>query len=845
MNYSRMELGDLQKALGTDLKSGLSENAARRKKRGANVIKVKKRAGFIRQFLAQMSDFMTVVLLLAAAVSYISAGMRGEHDFFEPLLIVAIVILNALLGVFQERRAERAIDALKKLSDPHCTVMRGGKWIKIAAEDLVAGDIVRIETGDRISADMRLIEAVGLEADESALTGESMPAAKEVCTLDEDLPLAERRNMLYSATSVTSGRGRAVVCEIGMDTEMGKIAGFIMNEEEEQTPLQKKLAALGKTLGLGALAICAAIFAIGVAKRLAPLDMFITAVSLAVAAIPEGLPATVTVMLAIGVERMARRSAIVKKLSAVETLGAANVICTDKTGTLTENRMKVSEVYSEDERFMAEIAGLCCDSGTSPTEAAIISYCGELGIKDIGCWERIDEKPFDSSRKMMSVLIKNGSKRRTAVKGAAEIVLKNCTSVRTRTGEKPLSSAERGRLLKHAEKMAAEGLRVLGAAYADAAELSERNLTFCGFMGISDPPRKEALPAVRQCRKAGIQVVMVTGDHAATAAAIARQVGIMTGTERVISGRELEAMSDEELSRALPSIRVFARVTPEQKLRIIKAFKARGDIAAMTGDGVNDAPALKAADIGCSMGRCGTDVAKEASDMVLADDNFATIVSAVSEGRRIFANIRKSVLFLLSSNIGELLCVFLGLLFGWAAPLLAPQLLWINLVTDSLPAVALGLDPAARDIMDHPSPAKGGLFSRTAWFTIITEGAMIGALALLAYTIGAIFFDTGAIPVIGRTMAFIVLALSQLVHAFNLRTDGSVLGRGLFENKYLVLSFLAGTILTAALVNIPQTAVLFGVCALTSKQWLICAALSAAPLVIVELAKKAERLFHR
>ncbi len=845
MNYSKMELDDLQKALGTDLESGLSANAARRKKRGANVIKVKKRAGFFKKLVVQMSDFMTVVLLLAAAVSYISAGMRGEHDFFEPLLIVAIVLLNSLLGVFQERRAERAIDALKKLSDPHSTVLRDGKWIKIAAEDIVAGDIVRIETGDKIAADMRIIEAIGLETDESALTGESMPAAKEVCTLTEELPLAERRNMLYSATSVTSGRGRAVVCDIGMDTEMGKIAGFIMDEEEEQTPLQKKLAALGKTLGLGALAICAAIFAIGVAKHLAPLDMFITAVSLAVAAIPEGLPATVTVMLAIGVERMARRNAIVKRLSAVETLGAATVICTDKTGTLTENRMTVSEVYSEDERFMAEIARLCCDSGTSPTEAAIISYCNKTGSAGAQAWSRIDEKPFDSSRKMMSVLVGNGSKKRVCVKGAAEIVLKKCTSVRTRTDEKPLSAAERGRLLKHAEKMAAAGLRVLSTAYADASELIEKNLVFCGFIGISDPPRREALPAVQQCRRAGIQVVMVTGDHAATAAAIAKQVGIMTGRERVISGRELEAMSDEELTHELPTIRVFARVTPEQKLRIIKAFKARGDIAAMTGDGVNDAPALKAADIGCSMGKCGTDVAKEASDMVLADDNFATIVSAVSEGRRIFANIRKSVLFLLSSNIGELLCVFLGLLFGWAAPLIAPQLLWINLVTDSLPAVALGLDPAARDIMDHPSAAKGGLFSRTAWLTILTEGAMIGALALLAYTIGAVFFDVGSVPVTGRTMAFIVLALSQLVHAFNLRTEGSVLGKGLFENKYLVLSFLAGTVLTAALVNIPQTARLFGVCALTSSQWFICAALSAAPLLIVELAKKAERIFNR
>lgn len=836
MNYSGVNLQELERTLDTDFEDGLSDKSARSRSCGQNVIKVKKRAGFIRQFFSQMSDFMTVVLIIAAAVSYISAGMRGERDLFEPLLIIAIVVLNALLGVFQERRAERAIDALKKLSDPTVTVLRSRKWIKIPAADLVVGDVVRIEAGDKISADMRLLEAIGLEADESTLTGEAMPAQKQVCTLSEDLPLAERCNMLYSATSVTAGRGKAVVCRIGMDTEMGRIAGFIMEEEEEQTPLQKKLGALGKTLGLAALGICAVIFVIGVAKKLEPLNMFITAVSLAVAAIPEGLPATVTVMLAIGVERMARRNAIVKRLSAVETLGAARVICTDKTGTLTENRMRVSQVYSENEELTARIARLCCDDGKSPTDAAIISHCG-AAAQD---WERVDERPFDSSRKMMSVLVKQGGRYRVCVKGAAEILLKNCTSIRTKSGEKPLSASERGRLLSHAEKMASDGLRVLGVAYAERCEISEQGLTFCGFLGISDPPRREAAAAVLQCRRAGIQVVMVTGDHAATAASIARQVGIINGKERVISGRELAVMSDAELERILPEVGVFARVTPADKLRIIKAFKSRGDIAAMTGDGVNDAPALKAADIGCSMGKCGTDVAKEASDMVLADDNFATIVAAVAEGRRIFANIRKSVLFLLSSNIGELLCVFLGLVMGWSAPLIAPQLLWINLVTDSLPAVALGLDPAQKDIMDKPPHKSGKFFSRTDWAAIATEGAMIGALALLAYTIGTVFFSEHS-PFVGRTMAFVVLATSQLIHAFNLRSDGSVLGKGLFANKYLVLSLFVGAGLTVALVSIPKAAALFGVCALSRAQWLVCGIMAIMPLIIVEIAKFAER----
>lgn len=837
MNYSAEELSGLEKRLGTDFSKGLSEKSVRR---GGNVIVTKKRAGFFKLLLSQMSDFMTVVLLIAAAASYFSTHMRGETDIFEPMLIVAIVVLNALLGVFQQRRAERAIDALKKLSDPQVTVLRKGKWCKIPAENLTVGDVVSVKTGDKVSADMRLIEAVGLEADESALTGESLPAAKEECTLSEELPLGERCNMLHSATSITAGHGKAVVCAVGMNTEMGKIAGFIMAEEEEETPLQKKLASLGKTLGLAALVICAAIFAIGVGKRLEPLDMFITAVSLAVAAIPEGLPATVTVMLAIGVERMARKNAIVKKLSAVETLGAANVICTDKTGTLTENRMTVSEVFAEDEEFAKGIAALASEGGTTPTETAILSWSG--GTEG---WSRIAENPFDSKRKMMSAVVEKGGIKRCVAKGAAEILLGCCTETRGKTGNKPLTSTERGRLVRQAEQMAAKGLRVLAIAYADTDTITEKNLTFCGFVGISDPPRKEAKEAVSKCRSAGIQVVMITGDHAATAAAIAREVDILKEGERVVTGRELDSMSDTELSAALPNVRVFARVTPEQKLRIIKTFRSNGAIAAMTGDGVNDAPALKAADIGCSMGKNGTDVAKEASDMVLADDNFATIVAAVAEGRRIFVNIRKSVLFLLSSNIGELLCVFLGLLFGWAAPLTAPQLLWINLVTDSLPAVALGLDPADKDIMKKPHDGGNKLFSRAAWFSILTEGAMIGALALVAYTVGAIFFDCGCEPITGRTMAFVVLAASQLVHSFNLRSDHSVLKGGLFKNKYLVLSFFVGILLTVLLINIPSAAALFGVCRLSAKAWLICAGFALLPLVIVEIAKAAEWHFVR
>ncbi len=832
MSFSTQELTEIKKELHTDFDKGLP---ARKAARGKNVIASKKRIGFFKLLLSQMTDFMTVVLLAAAAVSYFSTQLRGETDIFEPLLILAIVLLNALLGVFQQRKAERAIDALKKLSASTVLVIRDGKRQNIPAEDLSVGDIVFLKTGDKIAADMRIIEAFSLETDESALTGESCSLEKDATKLLEECPLTEQKNMLFSGTNVTSGHAKAVVTAIGMNTEMGKIAGFILTEEEEETPLQKKLSELGKTLGLAALVICAAIFAIGLGKHLPPLDMFITAVSLAVAAIPEGLPATVTVMLAIGVERMAKKNAIVKKLSAVETLGAATVICTDKTGTLTENRMSVSDFYTENVAFTKELACLVSNCGASATDTAIFNW----GTTPDG-YTRIEEKAFDSKRKMMSVLAEKGKRRISVTKGGAEIVLTKCTEKVTSTSKKALSPEERGILLRRAEQMAQNGLRVLAIAYSERDYIKESELIFCGLVAISDPLRKEAKTAVQQCRNAGIQVVMITGDHLLTADAIAREAGILKSGERTMSGKELDMISDSELLKILPEIKVFARVTPEQKLRIIKAFKACGAIAAMTGDGVNDAPALKAADIGCSMGKNGTDVAKEASDMVLADDNFATIVSAVREGRQIFTNIRKSVYFLLSSNIGELLCVFFGLLFGWAAPLTAPQLLWINLVTDSLPAIALGLDPAEKDIMNARKKEDGMLFTRGAWLSIISEGAMIGALALLAYTVGAICFGgTNSIQT-GRTMAFIVLASSQLVHSFNLRSKHSVL-KEIFKNKPLVFSFIVGILLTVLLVNIPSAARLFGVCILPPAAWLTVCGFSLVPLIVVEFAKFIEK----
>lgn len=836
MDYATADRGRLESELGTDFKKGLSQRAVReRQRRGKNIIETKNKRGILALLLGQMSDFMTLVLLAASAASYFSTRLSGDTDFFEPLLILAIVVLNAALGVFQQKRAEKAIDALKKLAAPHAEVLRDGVWQSIEAENLVCGDVVRAAAGDRAAADMRIIEAVGLTADETALTGEAVPAEKCDTPIAENLPLAERSNMLFASSLITSGRAEAVVTAIGMDTEMGRIAGFIMDSEEEATPLQRKLSALGKTLGICALAICGVIFCVGIAARTPPLDMFITAVSLAVAAIPEGLPATVTVMLAIGIERMAKKNAVVKKLSAVETLGCADVICTDKTGTLTENKMTVAKTVGCDDKFAALIASLASKNAADPTERAIIAHFGTAD----GAYRAVEEKPFDSGRRMMSILYEKGNERICAAKGAAEKILEFCSMRRTLSGEETLDDRKRGELNRQAAEMAAAGLRVIGFAYKKSGSITERDMVFCGFTGICDPPRKEAASAVAECRAAGIRVVMITGDHMLTAKSIAREVGIYEEGGLCISGGELAAMTDDELDGVIERVRVFARTAPEEKLRIIKAYKRLGHTAAMTGDGINDAPALKAADIGCSMGINGTDVAKEASDMVLADDNFATIVAAVREGRRIFDNIKKSVFFLLSSNIGEILCVFLGILFSGRTPLSATQLLWVNLVTDSLPAVALGLDPAGADIMKRP-PERGGFFSKAGRVSVFCEGAMIGALALCAFSAGLCM--SGAYET-AQTMAFAVLALSQLVHAFNMRSDAPVVGRGFFANKPLVFSFLTGTAFTVLLILLPQTARLFGVCRLNAEETALCAILCAAPLAIVEFAKRCERYF--
>lgn len=799
---------------------------------GKNRIEIAKKKSILSRFLAQFSDFMIIVLLAAAAISFWISYIGGEGDFIDPIIILVIVVLNAVIGVIEESRADNALEALKQMSAPTANIRRGGREMRVDAQDVKIGDTLLLSAGDRVSADARLIKSTGMEVDESALTGEAMPVLKNAeCVLDELTPLADRKNMVFASTNVIVGKGEAIVTAIGMETETGRIAAMLGTENEEATPLQKKLADIGKILSIGALIICAIIFVLGLIKRIPPFSMFLTSVSLAVAAIPEGLPAIVTIVLAMGVQKMAKKKAIVKHLSAVEVLGGATVICADKTGTLTQNRMTVTKTMAEDEKQLFELAILCCDDGGNPTEKAIITKCEELGIKRYTN-TRISEIPFDSERKLMSVMVPYYGERRIITKGAAEILLKKCTHIVENGEIHNLERRKMQKIIAESEKMAKDALRVIGVAYRDTklSVISENELVFVGLIGMMDPPRPEVLGAVSECIRAGIKPVMITGDNKITAMAIAKSVGI---SGKAILGEELLGRSDEEICKN----RIFARVTPADKMRIVKAFKKQGEIVAMTGDGVNDAPALKASDIGCSMGKRGTDVAKEASDLVLADDNFATIVSAVKEGRGIFENIKKSIQFLLSSNIGEVMTIFMGIAFGWEPPLVAIQLLWVNLVTDSLPAIALGLDPVDRSIMDRkPRDPKKGLFADGLWASICLEGGVIGGVALLAYSVGFNVLSSHSVD-IARTMAFCVLSVSQLFHAFNMRSDKSVLNKRFFENKMLVLSLIAGIVMQILVVSVPVFASVFKVCPLSALGWTVVAILSVVPLAVVELQK--------
>lgn len=849
MEWQSLSKEDCTKKLGTNMKTGLSSAQAyeRLKKYGKNELQQPKRKSLLLRFFAQFSDFMVIVLLIAAGISFVTSFLEHDNDYIDSIIILFIVTMNAIIGLVQESRAEKAIDALKKLSSPHAHVIRGGEERLIAAAELVPGDLVVLREGDLVPADLRLIEAVNLKAEESALTGESLPGEKRadfICPVNT--PLGDRCNLLYTTSSIASGHGKGIVTTTGMDTQVGKIAHMITSQSAPQTPLQKKLAQTGRWLGIGALVICFIIFVMGLFQHIPPIEMFLISISLAVAAIPEGLPAVVTIVLAIGVRRMAAHRGIVRRMPAVETLGSASVICSDKTGTLTQNRMTVVELkdasgpvpmHTEHGRQILDLASLCCNCTVSgktihgdPTEVAIVAAAPTEKNQLDTLYPRIREIPFSSERKMMTTVHRlEGNRFRIISKGAPDILFTHCTNAAPRQNE----------------EMASRALRVIGVAYRDVdflpqrAEEMESGLTFCGLIGMIDPPRPQVKSAVELCKKAGILPVMITGDHAATAAAIAKQLGILDGNKRVITGTDLNALSQKELERNIYQYTVFARVSPEHKVRIVKAFQAHGEVVAMTGDGVNDAPALRAADIGCAMGISGTDVAKAASDMILTDDNFATIVAAVREGRGIYENIKKTVHFLLSCNIGEILTVFVSFLLRLPTPLLAIQLLWVNLVTDSLPALALGVEPIDKNIMDRkPIKPNESIFSGGMGYNIIVEGCLIGTLSLLAYSIGRIYFDLDpSMPVIGRTMAFAVLSLSQVVHTFNMRSSRSIFEAGIFANPKLVLAAIACVALQLAVIVIQPLSVIFKTAMLTGYQWLIVALLSFIPLAVVELEK--------
>ena len=861
---------DVLRELCSDSEAGLSAQkiAELREKYGENKLREKKKKTTFRRFLDQFKDVMILILIAAAVVSFVVVCVeKNWGELFEPALIVLIVILNAVMGVMQESKAEKALDALKSMSAPHARVIRDGEEKIIEAAELVPGDIIHLEAGDFVPADARLLHSAGLKSEESALTGESVPSEKDCdAVIDNKAPLGDRSNMVFSGCSITYGTATAVVTATGMNTEMGKIAGLLDGESDSQTPLQKKLAQLGKYLGIVALAACAIIFVVGLINDLDPLHMFMTAVSLAVSAIPEGLPAIVTIVLSIGVQRMVKRGALIRRLPAVETLGGASVICSDKTGTLTQNRMTLTKAYcdgmSEPElisssnndniKRLLTFGTLCCDGSVifkedeeqhigDPTETAIIVAAHKNGLEKDALNRqspRLAEIPFDSDRKLMTTVNRIDGRTVVIVKGAFDMMASRCVE----------GDIEAARVMT--EKMSADALRVLAIGYKEVDELPatptsdelENGLVFMGLVGMIDPPRPEAKEAVAVCRRAGIKPVMITGDHVVTATAIAKELGIYVEGDRAITGAELDAMTEAELDETVESISVYARVSPENKIRIVKAWQRKGQVVSMTGDGVNDAPALKAADIGCAMGITGTDVAKGAADMTLTDDNFATIVEAVREGRGIYANIKKVVGFLLGTNIGEVITVFVAMLMWHETPLLSMQLLWINLVTDSLPAIALGMEAVEADVMDRrPKPKNEGIFAGGLGIRVVLQGCMFALLTLVGYYIGK---NVGGSIEHGQTMAFMILALSQIVQAFNMRSEHSLFKIGPFSNHKLNWAALASTLLVALVLFTPVRAA-FGLVMLSWELYLMAVGLIFVPLIVMELCKLLGFIKHR
>lgn len=895
MQWHSLSIEETLKELNVSPEHGLSTNEVKKRQQiyGKNELVAKKNKSVISKFLEQFSDFMIIILICAAAISFIISYMEGQPNYVDPIIILCIILLNATLGVLQESKAEKALEALKKMSAPTAHVIRDGKLTTTASSDLVPGDIILLEAGYFVPADGRIISSFNLKVEEASLTGESHPVDKLAnVILKPDTNLGDQCNLVMATSTVTYGRGLAVVTNIGMNTQVGHIARLIMEDDNPTTPLQKRLAKTSKVLGTSALLICIVIFIIGILKKLPIFDMFMTSVSLAVAAIPEGLPAIVTIMLSLGVQRMAKKNAVIRKLPAVETLGSATVICSDKTGTLTQNVMTVTQICSINgvEKpnsdfgiFLLSHGALCNDAilqkdnkqvtiSGEPTEKALVMAAYEAGANKVeldSSFKRVNEIPFDSSRKLMTTIHKSSDGTyRSITKGAFDYLISRCTHLYKNGSQHPLTRMDISKLNTINNKMTDQALRVIAVAYKNISKSEvnssqkdlENNLTLIGLIGMIDPPREEVKEAVRQCKQAGIKPVMITGDHILTAKAIAKELGILDSNTGAITGMELSKMSDEELSNKISNYSVFARVSPEHKVRIVKAYQSQGEIVAMTGDGVNDAPALKAADIGCAMGITGTDVAKNAADMILTDDNFATIVAAVKEGRGIYENIKKAVHFLLSSNIGEILTIFAAILMGLPTPLVAVQLLWVNLVTDSLPAISLGVELPEEDIMTkNPISPKKGIFADGLAFKIVFEGLMIGSLALTAFAIGYHHYDipaylhslvnqgyTGTVvnsitPLVGRTMAFSVLSLSQLFHSFNMRSEHSLSEVGVFGNRKLVLSFIICGLMQVAVISLKPLSDIFQVVNLNSIQWAYVFLLSFVPIVVVELQKMFNR----
>ena len=848
---------EIERELNTNINYGLTSKEVERRKQiyGLNKLKEKKKENIFLRFIKQFNDFMIIILIIASIVSAAISYVQGENDYIDSIIIIAIVIINALMGLIQEEKAEKSIESLKKLTPKMTKVIRDSKKIEVLAEELVPGDIIELSDGNYVPADCRIIEEFNLKIEESSLTGETEPVTKTKEQIKEkNISLGDMKNMGFMASTVVSGRGKAIVTETGMTTKIGKIADMIIEDVAPETPIQKKLGEVGKLLGIVCLAICGIIFVIGIIKKIDPIQMFMTSVGLAVAAIPEGLPAIVTIMLSIGVTKMANKNAIIRKLPAVETLGSSNVICSDKTGTLTQNKMTVVKLVSQNEKFLLKLGSMCTDclvkedegikiAVGEPTEAAIVNKALSENINKEKLYrenKRIGELPFDSNRKMMTTVHRNLEGYISITKGAPDILINKCSKILENGKIEQMTEDKRNLIKKENEKMANEALRVIAVSYRKMDYFQkltfdlEENMIFVGLIGMIDPPRKGVKEAVETCKKAGIKTVMITGDHIATASAIAKKLGILKVGEKAVTGNELNNMSDLELEKNISSYSVFARVTPEHKVRIVKAWQKSGNVVAMTGDGVNDSPALKNADIGIAMGKGGTDVAKNASDMILADDNFVTIIEAVRQGRRIYDNIKKAIHFLIATNIGEITTIFVGLVSGMESPLLAIQLLWINLVTDSFPAIALGLEKEEKDIMNRkPRNSNESIFANGLWQKIITEGIMLGSLTLFSFSLGTRLFGL----TVGRTMAFVSLGLLELVHSFNIKTEESIFKTGIFENKYLIGSFILGTLLQVIVVIVPSLAKIFELVPLNFVQWIYTILISIMPIFIIEVQK--------